>query len=142
MRSGVVIPVRCISLATWIISSSEGVIRPERPMISTDMILTKTTHSYKTKKCLQLLDCFKAPNDVLPAFSLTAVSIILSHGVITPRSITLEKRKVKLISSKMILKYFSIRNSIFDYSVNTPERFLFIALIWESIYTLNWSNND
>ena len=34
ISSGVVMPRRCISTATVTISSSEGVIRPDRPMIS------------------------------------------------------------------------------------------------------------
>ncbi|MCY1424546.1 hypothetical protein D9M71_402960 [compost metagenome] len=32
--SGRLKPWRCISLATWTISSSDGVIRPDRPMMS------------------------------------------------------------------------------------------------------------
>ena len=38
IRSGNFIPILCISLATWIISSSDGVISPERPMISVKRI--------------------------------------------------------------------------------------------------------
>ena len=56
IRSGILVPVRSISLATWIISSSEGVIRPDRPMMSKQKqqaIATTTTTfmmiSIKTK---------------------------------------------------------------------------------------------
>lgn len=55
---GILRPCLSISLATWIISSSDGVINPDNPIMS--------------------------------AFSLIAVWRIFSHGVITPRSITLQ----------------------------------------------------
>ena len=35
ISNGCVKPCRSISRATWLISSSEGVIRPDRPMMST-----------------------------------------------------------------------------------------------------------
>ena len=60
MSSGILKPCLSISLATWIISSSDGVISPDKPMMS--------------------------------AFSAMAVCRIFSHGVITPRSITLQTK--------------------------------------------------
>ena len=57
ISSGILKPCLSISLATWIISSSDGVISPDKPMMF--------------------------------AFSAMAVCRIFSHGVITPRSITL-----------------------------------------------------
>lgn len=57
ISKGIFKPFLSISLATWIISSKDGVINPDKPMIS--------------------------------AFSSIAVCKIFSHGVITPRSITL-----------------------------------------------------
>ncbi len=35
IKSGILNPSRSIDLATWTISSSDGVIRPERPIMST-----------------------------------------------------------------------------------------------------------
>jgi hypothetical protein len=35
IKSGSSRPVRCISLATWTISSRDGVIKPLKPMMST-----------------------------------------------------------------------------------------------------------
>ena len=58
ISSGILRPCLSISLATWIISSSDGVINPDNPIMS--------------------------------ALSLIAVWRIFSHGVITPRSITLQ----------------------------------------------------
>ena len=60
ISSGILKPCLSISLATWIISSSDGVISPDKPMMS--------------------------------AFSAMAVCRIFSHGVITPRSITLQTK--------------------------------------------------
>ena len=61
ISSGILRPCLSISLATWIISSSDGVISPDKPMMS--------------------------------AFSAIAVCRIFSHGVITPRSITLRSKQ-------------------------------------------------
>ena len=66
ISKGIFKPCLSISLATWIISSKDGVIRPDKPMMS--------------------------------AFSSIAVCKIFSHGVMTPRSITLEVWKTTSLS--------------------------------------------
>ena len=70
ISSGILKPCLSISLATWIISSSDGVISPDKPMMS--------------------------------AFSAMAVCRIFSHGVITPKSITLQTKWQKRTVNKYL----------------------------------------